>query len=462
MLNNFLWGGAVAANQVEGAYRTDGKGISVADCMTVGSVVHPRVFTEGVISEEYYPSHEAIDFYHRYPEDLALLSEMGFKAFRTSIAWSRIFPNGDETTPNEKGLEYYDELFEACRNNKMEPVVTLSHYEMPYGLVQKYGGWKSRKLVDFFAHYAETVFKRFYKKVRYWITFNEINCITINPVMAAGLRETDLSSIYTAAHHQFLASARAVKIGHEVDPENRIGMMLCCPCFYPRTCAPEDCFASLQDMDAHLLFSDVQIRGYYTKKANAFFSKHHIEIDLQPQDKQVLLDGVVDFLSFSYYASVTSSIDSIEKTAANMFNGGVNPYLQKTAWGWQIDPVGLRYVLNYLYDRYQIPLFIVENGVGAVDAPDQDGLIHDQYRIDYLRKHIEQMKLAVEEDGVDLMGYLAWGCIDLISAGTGEMEKRYGFIYVDRDNEGNGSLKRSKKDSFYWYQNVIRSNGEQL
>lgn len=464
---NFLWGGAVAANQCEGAYRDGGKGISTADCFTAGAVDREREYTKGIIPGKNYPSHEAIDFYHRYKEDIALFAEMGFKCFRTSINWTRIFPDGDETEPNEKGLAFYDDLFDECLRYGIEPVVTISHYETPYHLVETIGSWRSREMIDHYIRFCETIFKRYRDKVKYWMTFNEINVIVLKPEMATGIKlregEEFYQTIYQAAHHLFVASAKAVRLGHEINPDFRIGMMMLYPTFYGETCHPLDQVKCMEAIDTHYLFSDVQVRGYYTAKAKKFFERKEIMLCQEPEDTEIMKNGTVDYIGFSYYNSNVASHNMDRNTTpGNMLHTIVNPYLKASEWGWTVDPVGLRLALNYLYDRYQIPLFVVENGLGAVDKVEQDGRIHDDYRIAYLRDHIEQMKLAVEEDGVELMGYTAWGCIDLVSAGTGEMKKRYGFIYVDRDNDGNGTLKRSKKDSFDWYQKVIASNGEDL
>lgn len=466
--DNFLWGGAVAANQLEGAWNVAGKGVSTADCMTAGAVDRAREFTDGVLDGVYYPSHTAIDFYHRYPEDIKLFAEMGLKCFRTSINWTRIFPNGDEETPNEEGLLFYDRLFDECLKYGIEPVVTLSHYEMPYGLVKNYGSWTNRKLIEFYERYCRTVFERYKNKVRYWMTFNEINCIALHPVMAAGIRKTQADPdfypvILNAAHNQFLASARAVAIGHEINQEFKIGLMMIYPETYAETCRPEDQVAQMKAMEIHYYFSDVQVRGFYSAKARKMQERLGAVLDERPGDEQILKDGRVDYIGFSYYmSSVATSDESRKNIGGNMLRSAANPYLKQTDWGWQIDPIGLRLALNELYDRYQIPLFIVENGMGAVDRVEADGTVHDSYRIQYLKEHIEQMKLAVEEDGVDLIGYTPWGIIDLVSAGTGEMKKRYGMIYVDRDNEGNGTLNRIRKDSFYWYRKVIATNGEDL
>lgn len=469
MLNkDFLWGGAVAANQLEGAYKEDGKGISSADCMTAGSKDNPRVYTDGVIDGLFYPSHEAIDFYHRYKEDISLFAEMGFKCFRTSINWTRIFPNGDEKEPNEFGLKFYDDLFNECLKYGIEPVVTISHYETPYNLVREYGSWTNRKLIDFYLNYCEVLFNRYKDKVKYWMTFNEINCIALNPKIPTGIKierehEDFNKTIYLAAHNELLASAKAVKLAHSINKDFKVGMMMLYPLIYPETCNPNDNLISMQDMDLHYYFSDIQVRGYYSNKALKYLKRLNVNLDISEEDKKILKEGKVDYIGFSYYMSLVSSCDpNKNKTNGNMLVGVKNPYLKESKWGWQIDPIGLRISLNNLYDRYQIPLFLVENGLGAEDVLEEGNLIHDSYRIDYLKEHIKQFKLAIEEDGVDLIGYTPWGCIDLVSASTGEMKKRYGFIYVDRDDSGKGTLNRYKKDSFYWYKKVIESNGEVL
>lgn len=468
--DNFLWGGAVAANQLEGAWNIDGKGASTADVATAGAVNKAREYTDGVIEGTYYPSHDAIDFYHRYKDDIKLLGEMGFKCFRTSIAWTRIFPLGDETEPNEAGLKYYDDLFDECLKYGIEPVITISHYEMPFGLVEKYGAWRDRKLVDFYTNYCKAVFTRYKNKVKYWMTFNEINVITLHPFIPAGIKikegENKEQVIYQAAHHQLVASAKAVKLGHEINPDFKIGCMLLYPLTYAETCNPEDVMASIEVMNNHYFFTDVHARGYYPNYMKKYFERNDIKIQMEYDDEAILLEGKVDYIGFSYYMSLVATGNEEKRKAAeasgNMLGGIKNPYLKASDWGWQVDPVGLRISLNNLYDRYQIPLFIVENGFGAADVKEADGSVNDDYRIAYLKSHIEEMKKAVAIDGVELLGYTPWGCIDLISAGTGEMKKRYGFIYVDKDNDGKGTLERSKKKSFYWYKNVISSNGEEL
>lgn len=463
MRNDFLWGGAVAANQCEGAWNEDGKGVSVMDCFSAGSVTKLREYTDGVQEGVYYPNHSAVDFYHHYKEDIKLFAEMGFKAFRLSIAWSRIFPNGDEDAPNEAGLRFYDNVFDECLKYGIEPVVTISHYETPYYLVTNYGSWRNRKMIDFYMNFCTAIFNRYKDKVKYWMTFNEINTMLEHPQFGAGIRECDENEKFNAIHHMLVASAKAVKLGHEINPDFKIGAMIFYPMTYANTCNPLDNLKKMEDMDKHYYFSDIQVRGYYSNKAKKYLERNHIDIHMEDGDKTALREGTVDYIGFSYYMSNVASVEkNLKMTGGNLMNTIKNPYLEETDWGWQIDPVGLRLSLNELYDRYQLPLFIVENGMGAVDEPDENGEIHDSYRIDYLREHIKQIKLADEQDGVDIMGYTMWGCIDLVSAGTGQMRKRYGFVYVDKDDEGNGTLERSRKDSFYWYGKVIRTNGEDL
>lgn len=467
---NFLWGGAVAAHQLEGAWNIDGKGVSICDVLTAGANGVPRRITDGVMAEENYPNHEGIDFYHRYKEDIALFAEMGFKCFRTSINWSRIFPNGDEEQANEAGLKFYDHLFDELLKYNIEPVVTLSHFEMPYHLVKKYGGFRHRKVIDFFVHYSETVMKRYKNKVKYWLTFNEINNQTNinNPLFAftnSGIiykeDENKEETMYQAIHHEFVASAKVVKIGHEINPNFQIGCMLAWVPIYPYSCHPDDMMASVETMHERYLFGDVHVRGAYPKYIKNKWKSKGITVQMEPEDEAILAEGTVDFIGLSYYmSSAVKASTSNDETGAG-FSGSVkNPYVKASDWGWQIDPVGLRYSLTTIYERYQVPLFIVENGFGAIDKIDQNGEINDLYRIAYLSAHIKEMKKAIEIDGVHVLGYTVWGCIDVVSFGTGEMKKRYGLIYVDKDNDGKGTLKRSKKKSFEWYKKVIETNGK--
>ncbi|ERK28319.1 glycoside hydrolase family 1 protein [Clostridium intestinale] len=474
----FFWGGATAANQFEGGWNEDGKGDSVCDHMTGGTVDKHRYFTNEIKSDTHYPSHEAIDFYHRYKEDIALFAEMGFRMFRMSINWTRIFPNGDDEVPNQKGIDFYRSVFEECKKYGIEPLVTISHYELPYNLMKKYDGWLNRKCIDFYIRYCNTLFTEYKDLVKYWLTFNEINCLTMSigdilsggfkcedgPAQVMGLPDTkeQVAKRYQALHHQFIASAKAVKLGHEINPEFKIGCMIAGGCIYPYSCNPDDVLLAQKEMRMNYFCGDVQVRGEYPHFTKRMFEDLDISILEEEGDRDILKSGKVDFYSLSYYMSTCSTVDeNTLKTSGNVVMGVKNPYLKSSDWGWQIDPKGLRYLLNELYGRYQIPIMVVENGLGAIDKVESDGSIHDSYRIDYLRDHINQMKEAIN-DGVELVGFTPWGCIDLVSISTGEMKKRYGFIYVDKDNEGKGTLNRLRKDSFYWYKKVISSNGEEL
>ena len=461
---NFLWGGAIAANQAEGAYNEDGKGLSVADILPVGADRFKNVELE-IKEEKYYPSHEAIDFYHTYKEDIKELSEIGMKCFRTSIAWSRIFPNGEDKEPNEKGLEFYDNLFDELLRNGMEPVITISHFETPLNLITKYGGWKNRKLIDFYVNYCNVIFNRYKDKVKYWMTFNEINHAHTLPLIAAAIvvkeDENKLQDIYQASHNMLVASAKAVIIGHEINKDFKIGCMLSLSPIYPASCKPEDVFESYELRRRSLFYSDIQMLGEYPSYFKRIEKENNINIEIEDEDIEILKKGVCDYLGFSYYRS--SLHEAGMKILGN--TGGLlgkkNPYLSETKWGWPIDPLGLRYVCNELTDRYHKPLFIVENGLGAIDEVTEDGKIHDEERMEYLKKHVIMMNEAIE-DGADIIGYTWWGPIDIVSAGTGEMRKRYGFVYVDKDNNGNGTLKRIKKDSYNYYKQIIATNGENL
>lgn len=456
--NGFLWGGAIAANQVEGSFNLDGKGLATSDMLPNGilSPHQPREErTDGI-------KDLAIDFYNRYPEDIALFNEMGFNCLRLSIAWTRIFPNGDESEPNEEGLAYYDKIFDELAKHNMQPFVTLSHYEMPYALVENYGGWGSRELITFFERYARTVFERYKNKVKLWLTFNEINMSLHAPFTGVGLpEEADEQAIYQAIHHQLVANAKAVKLCHEIIPDAKIGNMLLGALNYAYTCNPDDVIAAMHENNKWLFFGDVQTRGRYPGYMLRYFRENGIEIAMEPGDLEELASASVDFISFSYYASGCASADPKQKEVGNIVDSVPNPYLEKSQWGWLIDPKGLRILLNFLHDRYQKPLFIVENGLGARDEVNENGEIIDDYRIAYLRDHLVQAREAVL-DGVELMGFTSWGPIDLVANSTAEMSKRYGFIYVDRHDDGTGTLERKRKKSFHWYQGVISSNGADL
>ncbi|SDC39186.1 6-phospho-beta-glucosidase [Terribacillus halophilus] len=478
---NFLWGGAIAANQAEGAWNVDGRGMSVADVASYRSDLslddyegHVAISSEVVQkamddpTDKYYPKRRGIDFYHHYKEDLALFAEMGFKALRVSIAWSRIFPTGEEQEPNEKGLQFYDDLFKEMKKHNIEPIVTLSHYEMPLALSVKYNGWVERKVIDDFVRFSNVCFHRYKDYVKYWLTFNEIDSINRHPFTTAGIipdkcpKGKEEEQVYQALHHQFVASALVTKDCHEIIPGSQVGCMLTKLTTYPNTCKPEDVEITLKKNLQNYFYADVQVFGEYPRLTQKKLERKGIHIKMEEGDLEILKENTVDYLSFSYYMSLTESMeDGLEKTAGNTVKGVKNPYLPATDWGWQIDPIGLKISLLELYDRYRIPLIIVENGMGAKDEVESDGSIHDDYRVNYFREHFRQMKEAVEE-GVELFGYTSWGPIDIISAGTSQMSKRYGFIYVDQDDDGNGTLARTRKDSFYWYKKVIESNGEDL
>ena len=472
---DFLWGGAVAANQLEGGWNKGGKGVSVIDVMTAGANGVPREITDGVIPGKNYPNHEAIDFYGHYKEDTKLFAEMGFKCFRTSIAWTRIFPNGDDEQPNEEGLRFYDDMFDELLKYGIEPVITLSHFEMPYHLAKEYGGWVNRKVIGFFVKFAEVVMKRYKDKVKYWMTFNEINNQSnvdadIFGWTCSGVRFSEYENkkevMYQAAHHELVASAMVVKMGHEINPDMKIGCMCSFVPFYPYSCNPEDIMTATECMHERFHFMDTHVRGHYPAYSLKEWEREGYQIKMEPEDEAILAEGKVDYIGFSYYMTnaVKADVkkDTTKSTDGSSSNSVPNPYVKASEWGWQIDPVGLRYALVTMYERYEIPLFIVENGFGDIDVLKEDGTCEDDARIAYLKAHIEEMKKAVEIDGVDLLGYTPWGCIDLVSFTTGEMKKRYGFIYVDKNNDGSGTLKRSKKKSFDWYKNVIASNGDVL
>lgn len=457
--DEFLWGGATAANQIEGAHTADGKGLSTSDIQPFGSFGELKHRQDG----DFNIKDIAIDFYHRYPQDIALFSELGFTCFRLSIAWSRIFPKGDELEPNELGLAYYDKIFDELEKHGITPVVTLSHYEMPLHLAEKYHGWTSRELIGFFERYATAVFSRFGHRVKYWLTFNEINATLHESFTGAGIpRGSDAQALYQGIHHQLVASAKAVKVCHELLPDAKIGNMMLGAIQYALTSHPDDVFEAMQQNREWLFFGDVQSRGYYPGYMMRKFKEMGVVLNITDEDKEALKE-TVDFISFSYYMTGCVSVqnENLEMTDQEAFKMGSNPYLESTDWGWQIDPKGLRIVLNLLYDRYQKPLFIVENGLGAADTVNDNGEIEDDYRIQYLNDHLYQVGEALQ-DGVEIMGYTCWGPIDLVSASTAQMSKRYGLIYVDRDNDGQGTLNRLKKKSFYWYQNVIQTNGEAL
>lgn len=472
---DFLWGGATAANQLEGGWNVDGKGISCSDVCTGGTHTTAKRITPVFEDGTFYPSHEAIDHYHHYKEDIALFAEMGFKVYRFSIAWTRIFPTGEEAEPNEAGLKFYENIIDECLKHHIEPLITISHYEVPFALTEKYNGWASREMIEIFMNYCEAIFTRYKGKVKYWLTFNEINGATgaFGGFLSQGILNEGTKDFmnpvdvplyrFQGLHHQFVASAKAVALAHKIDPNYKVGCMQIFATMYPLTCEPKDVLANQETNRIKNWFcGDVQVRGEYPVYMNRYFKENDLQIKMEADDLAIIKEGVVDFYTFSYYMSGCATADAAKaKAEGNLLGGVSNPYLQASDWGWQIDPEGLRYTLNEIYDRYRIPLMIVENGLGAYDKIEEDGSIQDDYRIDYLRKHIAQMEEAVE-DGVDLMGYTPWGCIDLVSASTGEMAKRYGFIYVEKYDDGSGDFSRRKKKSFDWYKQVITSNGKNL
>lgn len=466
--DNFLWGGATAANQCEGAYLEDGKGLSTADLMcreTYGAYdlnleINPDI---------YYPCHTAIDFYHTYAEDIKRMAEMGFKCFRMSIPWSRIYPNGDDEFPNEKALAHYDKVFDVCHKYGIEPVVTMSHCETPLALVKKYGGWKNRAMIDLFVKYALTLFNRYKTKVKYWITFNEINFIFMKGCLFqnSGVLYKDGDNLkeleYQVAHNQLVANAKCIKLCHEIISGSYINAMIEGALAYSPTCDPSDVFRTMEsNWEYSYAFLDVMLKGEYPYYWFRNIEKEHLHVDIREEDLQAFHEGIGDYIPFSYYMSRMpvrlDQVDLSDSSDSAKFN---NPYLKTTEWGWSVDPVGLRIAVNEFCSRYHKPVFIVENGLGAHDILTEDKKVHDLYRIEFLKEHIHQMHLAID-DGAQILGYTTWGCIDLIAQSTGEISKRYGFIYVDQEDDGSGSKKRYKKDSFYWYKKVIESNGNHL
>lgn len=479
----FLWGGAIAANQAEGAWNVDGKGISVADVARFKPdldrkdyVSNWHVSPEDIIKAMqtddtvYYSKRRGIDFYHTYKDDIKLMAEMGFKTFRLSIAWTRIFPTGIENKPNEKGLAYYEDVFKTLRQYNIEPLVTLSHYEMPLYLVNEYDGWVSRKLIDMFVKYAKVCFKRYKGLVKYWLTFNEIDSVFRHAFTTLGVVEEKYSTkkeaekaIFQALHHQFIASALVTKYAKKYIPDAQVGCMVTKTLTYPETCNPKDIYLAQKDNRMNSFYTDVQVLGEYPKHILRYLEKNDMEIEMLEGDEAILKQYTVDFISFSYYMSMVQSInaDQREKVGGNLVTGVKNPYLETSEWGWQVDPEGLKIGMIDLYDRYHLPLWIVENGIGSFDTVEENGEIIDDYRIDYFNNHFKKIAEAIDE-GVECMGYTSWACIDIVSASTSQMSKRYGFIYVDADDLGKGTYKRVKKKSFNWYKKVIETNGEIL
>lgn len=470
---NFLWGGSIAAHQCEGAWNIDGKGLGLMDVATSGDVDHDRIIHDEKQSGFTYPSETGIDFYHRYKEDIRLFSEMGFQTLRISIDWARIYPNGDDETPNEKGIQFYQKVVDTLLEYHIEPIITLYHFEMPLAIVKKYGSWTNKKTIELYLTYCKTMMEALKGKVKYWVTFNEMNHIDSQMKLSdffsyfiTGLQysrlEDPAQTLAICAYNMTVASVKAVKLGHDIDENNQMGCVFGLTPYYPYSCHPKDVMKSFTDMNRDLYQIDAMCYGKFPAYKMKEYERLGIALDISEEDKKAFQQGKLDFLGINYYASEVSIAEVKEGMEQAFFGGVKNPYLQDSEWGWAIDPVGLRYILNYVDRKYQLPIMITENGFGAIDEVGEDGKVHDTYRIDYLQEHLSELKKAVLEDGVNCVGYLMWGPIDLVSATTGEMKKRYGFIYVDKQNDGSGTYDRMPKDSFYWYKELIASNGEDL
>lgn len=483
----FYWGGATAANQYEGGWNEGGRGLALTDVTTGGTKDIPRYITyrledgtEGkynrftgrlpenakfaVLDDCYYPNHTGTDFYHHYKEDIALFAEMGFNMFRMSIAWPRIYPNGDDEQPNAEGIKFYHDVFNELHKYNIEPLVTISHYDDPLNIEQNLGGWQNRNTIGLYEKYCHTIFEEYKDDVKYWLTFNEINSAIMFASMVENVPQDYMHRGLTQLHHQFVASAKVVKYAHEKYPQFKMGCMIAGLISYPLTCDPKDVLLTHQKMQEYFYYSgDVMVRGYYPSYAKKIWKRFNMNPEFFEKDEEILREGHVDYFTYSYYATSceTTHKDMRRDGAGNLSMGYKNDYIKYSEWGWGMDPDGLRYSLNEIYDRYQVPIMVVENGLGAIDTLEADHTIHDPYRIEYMKAHVKAMEEALA-DGVDLIAYTPWGCIDLVSAGTGEMRKRYGFIYVDIDDAGNGTLNRYRKDSFYWYKKCITSNGEDL
>ena len=492
--DNFLWGGATSAAQIEGGRCEDGKGLSHLDYVYFRGAKIPCNFmlTENLKkarAEEAtlnFPNRRGIDFYHRYREDIALLAEMGFKSFRMSISWTRLFPTGKEEKPCPEGVAFYHKVFRELHKYGIEPLVTMVHYELPIGFAEEYNGWESPEIIPYCVRYMKFIIDEYKDEVTYWLTFNEINMVTAVPWLGGGIlldRDAPVElpksfrpflpmppelearwnqASHQALHHQFIASAMIVKYAHDTAPQCRIGNMFNLHHLYPETPSPRDAFRAHEETEYNLFFCDVMAKGYYPAWILAYYKRHGIEINWVDGYEQILADGKVDFISLSYYLSTVVTGDPARQERIGSFIRRLqNPYLETSEFGWQIDPTALRISLNELRDRFNLPIYIVENGLGAFETLGEDKTVHDGYRIAYLRSHIEAIAQAIE-DGVDVIGYTPWGCIDLVSCSLVSMSKRYGFVYVDADDEGNGTYDRYRKDSFYWYKKVIASNGEDL
>ncbi|MEG0330627.1 MAG: glycoside hydrolase family 1 protein [Bacilli bacterium] len=468
--DNFLWGGSIAAHQCEGAFQQDGKGLAIMDLVSTGSYEKERHISKIIEKGYVYPSHTGIDFYNRYKEDIALFAEMGFKSLRISIDWSRIYPNGDDEFANEEGLQHYHKVIDTIISYGIEPIVTLYHFEMPLHVVDKYNSWLSVETINLYLKFCETIFRSFKGKVRYWVTFNEMNHLDpmsevtdIFTYLITGLKYSELKNkkqaLATIGYNMSVASVKAVSMAHEIDKNYKVGCVFGITPFYAKTSNPEDVLATFKSMDRDFYQIDAMCNGEFPKYKIKEYKTNDIFIDLTKEDNEAFKKGKLDFIGLNYYSSEVVTVMQDKSNHAAYFGGLENPYLKKSNWGWSIDPLGLRYLLNYVYRRYGLPLIITENGLGANDEINEIGEIDDDYRIEYLEEHIRSVMKSIQEDGVDCFGYLVWGPIDLVSATTGEMKKRYGFIYVDKQDDGTGSYERKRKKSFSWYQKVIKTNG---
>ncbi|HDR7687830.1 glycoside hydrolase family 1 protein [Bacillus toyonensis] len=452
---DFLWGASTSAYQVEGAYNEDGKGLSVQDV---------KVIPEGTSDFKVCSDH-----YHHFKEDVKLFAELGLNVYRFSIAWTRILPNGTGEV-NEKGITFYSNLIDELLKHDIVPLITMYHFDLPYELEKK-GGWSNRDTIDAFAQYCEILFERFGDRVKNWLTINEQNMMILHG-QAIGTSILSQKELYQQNHHMLLAEAKVTNLCHKMIPDAKIGPAPNISYVYPKTCKPNDIIAA-QNCNAirNWLYLDMAVYGRYNNIAWNFMKSKNIEPVILEGDMEILASSKPDYIAFNYYSSITVSeydenfvIDDagdqqIEVGEEGFFMGDDNEFLELTDFGWEIDPIGFRVTLREVNDRYHLPIIITENGIGAYDKVDEDGTVQDHYRIDYLKKHIEQMELAIA-DGVDVIGYCPWAAIDLISTHQG-FRKRYGFIYINRDEDDLKDLKRIKKQSFYWYKEVISSNGKE-
>lgn len=469
--SKFMWGGSIAAHQCEGAWNEGNKGLGIMDLVSKGSSTTPRHISNELEEGIIYPSHTGIDFYHQYEKDIQLFAEMGFNTLRISIDWSRIYSNGDDEYPNQEGLQYYHNVIDTLLANHIEPIVTLYHFELPHNIVKKYNSWLNRKTIELYLKFVGTVVREYHTKVHKWVTFNEMNHLDpmseasdIFTYMIAGVKYSEMKNpkqdLALIGYNMTLAGCKAYELIKSIDETIEVGCVFGITAYYPKTCKPMDVMKAFKMMERDYYQIDAMVGGSFPQYKIDEFKQNGIELIISEEDQQAFKKSSLDFIGINYYASEVCA-EIVDENDKSYFGGLKNPYLEQSKWGWTIDPVGLRYVLNYTYKKYKLPIMITENGLGAVDVL-EDGKVHDSYRIDYLKKHLKALKDAVELDEVDCLGYLMWGPIDLVSATTGEMKKRYGFIYVNKTDDNQGDYSRIKKDSFNWYKEVISSNGEIL